>query len=101
MTAPALLGRNAALAVLQSREHDGSNAENSYMDTTGYIPRDPSVPDAWQPLCVPIDDPQGKIQKPLTPHWGEVKPFAITDLDDLRLPPPALPGTPEWDAQIQ
>lgn len=96
----AALGRTAAKAVLQSRENDGSNHQNGYADTTGYTPQDPSNPAAWQPLPVPLDDPNGTLQKPLTPHWGGVTPVAI-DVRDYRLAPPAQPGTPEWDAQIE
>lgn len=101
MSLPAQLGRAAANAVLMDRENDGSNAQNRYADTTGYQPRDPSILDAWQPLRVPLDDPNGTPQKPLTPHWGKVKPFAVVDMDTLRLPPPAKPGTPAWNAQLQ
>lgn len=96
---PAVLGRTVAQMVVESRENDGSNHQNGYQDTTGYEPQPPSDPDAWQPLIVPLDDPNGTLQKPLTPHWGLVTPFAI-DVDNFRLAPPAEYGSTEWDAQI-
>ena len=60
---------------------DGSNQQNNYADTTGYVatpsrfdptnPRD-TLDTTWQPLT----RPDGNVQRPLTPHWGEVTPFA-------------------------
>ncbi len=97
---PANLGRTVAQRVLESRENDGSNHQNGYQDTTGYQPQDPSVPDAWQPLIVPLDDANGTPQTPLTPHWGLVETFAI-DVNEYRLEPPAEYGTSEWDGQIE
>ncbi|MCP9905190.1 vanadium-dependent haloperoxidase [Cyanobium sp. BA5m-21] len=55
---------------------DGSNQQNNYADTTGYEPApsrfDPANPrdtldTTWQPL---------PGQRPLTPQWGGVTPFA-------------------------
>ncbi|MGI6454833.1 MAG: vanadium-dependent haloperoxidase [bacterium] len=101
MTLPAQLGRNVANAVIQSRDNDGSNHQNNYADTTGYQVSDPSDPASWQPVRNPLDDPAGTLQSPLTPHWGLVKTFSDMDLEEMRLPPPAQPGTPEWDTQLQ
>jgi hypothetical protein len=94
-TRAAAIGRAAAKAVIGFRTRDGCNYENGYADTTGYAPRGPSMAGAWQPLSL-----NGAVQAPLTPHWGRVIPFAAGDSDRYRLPPPAAPGSPEWDAQI-
>ncbi len=61
---------------------DGANQQNNYADTTGYSPEpsvfDPNAPSptidsTWQPLS----NAAGVTQKALTPHWGQVTPFAI------------------------
>ncbi len=106
------LGNLAAQNVLAARAGDGSNAENGYADTTGYVPvnsadpDDPNAPggpdfdpNAWQPLRVPtgtvvdengvpIVDPNDPAsyedQIALTPHWGGVDPFALTSGDQFR-----------------
>lgn len=79
------VGRTAAQAVIAFRHDDGSNQLNGYADTSGYQPyntwdqlRDPW---RWQPLCVPIPAQgqpcNGAVQKPLTPHWRDITPFAL------------------------
>jgi len=61
---------------------DGANQAGNYTDTTGYTPAasvfDPNAPiptidSNWQPLT----NAAGVTQKALTPHWGQVVPFAI------------------------
>lgn len=96
----AVLGRTVAQRVIDSRKNDGSNQENGYADTSGYQPKPATELDSWQPLRVPLNNPEGNLQRALSPHWGKVKPFAINTVE-LRLPPPAEPGTARWDAQIQ
>ena len=60
----------AAQAVLSFRHGDGSNQLSGYADTSHYQPV--NTPDQiidplhWQPLRV-----NGKVQKYLTPHWGD------------------------------
>lgn len=99
-TTPALLGKQVAALVVASRDHDGSNYENKYADTTGYQPKGPDDIEAWQPLSVPLNSENPTIQKALTPHWGKVKPFAIKYMHDYRLSPPRLLHTPEFDEQV-
>ena len=79
---PVAIGRTAAAAVLKFRHNDGSNQlgnlhKGAYSDYTGYKPvNTPSKivdPDRWQPLLV-----DGKVQQFITPHWGRVKPYAMT-----------------------
>lgn len=104
---PAGVGALAAQNVFEARENDGSNAENSYADTTGYTPLNDPEPGSdgapggvdfdanhWQPLRVPTgtvtndagvpiidpDDPASYVdQVALTPHWGNVDSFAMED----------------------
>lgn len=95
-TEAAVLGRAAAQAVIDFRVSDGSNQPNGYADTSGYTPRDPSIPDAWQPLTV-----NGNKQNPLTPHWRFVIPFALQSAGQFRPPPPAPAGSERWNGQIQ
>jgi hypothetical protein len=87
---PAGVGNLAAAAVLAHRATDGSNQANGYADTSGYLPvnsPDQVVdPMRWQPLRVPNGAGGSTVQKFLTPHWGEVTPFALTSKDQF-LPP--------------
>jgi PAP2 superfamily len=82
---PAGVGNLAAKAVMDFRRDDGSNQVGDYADTTEYTPKNTwdKVPYRWnwQPLCVPTPPPgattcSGNVQKPLTPHWGNVIPFS-------------------------
>ncbi|WP_432816850.1 DUF6851 domain-containing protein [Sulfitobacter sp. JB4-11] len=101
------VGTLAAENVFDARVGDGSNAENGYVDTTGYMPvNDPEPgsdgapggvdfdPNHWQPLRVPtgtvvnedgvpIIDPNDPAsysdQVAITPHWGEVTSFGMED----------------------
>ena len=96
-SAPAMVGKKAATAVLNYRHADGSNQLNGYADTTGYTPVNQwnNVVDKWhwQPLCTltgagaaagkppkPADGncvgPNYAIQKATTPQWARTTPFA-------------------------
>ena len=114
------MGLRAARTVLRHRANDGSNARNDYADTSGYAsmnaPDDPDLdPNYWTPLKVPngssVDengipvvtaDPSSyDVQAPLTPHWGQVDPFALNSGRDFRpVAPPKLgdfsPYTDAW-----
>ncbi|GAB4305894.1 MAG: hypothetical protein Fur0025_47960 [Oscillatoriaceae cyanobacterium] len=98
---PAGIGNAAAAALLAFRHLDGSNQLNGYADTTGYQPVNGSDvvndPDHWQPLRQPLDDPNGEVQRFLTPQWGEVTPFALTSPDQFRPPAPPEFGTPLYE----
>jgi hypothetical protein len=91
-TAPATVGLTAAQAVLDYRHSDGSNQANGYADTSGYVPVNSwdqvREADHWQPLCVPLPPPGATgcpaQQKFVTPHWGNVAPFALTSADQFR-----------------
>jgi len=87
---PAGVGNQAAAAVLAFRAADGANQAGGYADTSGYLPVNTpdqvTDPFRWQPLCGPDGNGGFVVQKFLTPHWGEVTPFALTSPDQF-LPP--------------
>ena len=75
------IGESISSSINQYALKDGSNQAGFYQDTTDYqpsqsvfIPGDPNskIDSFWQPL---------EGQNPLTPHWGEVIPFAINTND--------------------
>jgi hypothetical protein len=78
----------AARAVLSYRHCDGSNQQNGYADTSGYMPNQIVNPVHWQPLRV-----NKKVQKFLTPHWGTVTPFSLASGSQFR------PAGPVMDAK--
>ena len=114
------VGTLAAQFVFAARAQDGSNAENDFADTSGYVPvnaAEPGAPGApggadfdpnhWQPLRVPtgvvvdanavpvIDgsNPASYVdQVALTPHWGSVTSFALAENDQFRPDAPPMLG---------
>jgi hypothetical protein len=110
-TTPAGIGNVAAAAVLAHRERDGSNADGKepggdgtpYSDWTGYRPVNPVDrivdPDRWQPIT--FTRPDGTKLTPgfLTPHWFELKPFALESAAQFRAEPP--PTTKTNDAELR
>jgi PAP2 superfamily len=100
---PAKIGLTAAQAVIAFRHKDGSNQLGGYADTTGYQPV--NTPDKvndrwrWQPLRVPLDNPNGTVQRALTPQWAEVVPFGMSSQYGGDVPgPPTLPDG-EWSSE--
>jgi hypothetical protein len=94
-TAPAGVGRLAALAVLAKFREDGANETGSFADTTGYRAKGAEEAGHWQPLLS-----FGKPQLPTTPQWSRVTPFALMRADQYRPPPPPAPRTEAWFRQI-
>ncbi len=111
-TSPAGIGRKAALDTLAARQGDKSNQENGYIDTSDYagtkqINKKPAAafdatyrheiedPSRWQALTY-FDPARERVRTPsfITPHWGEVKPFALTSGSQFRPKPPQ-----SWTAQ--
>jgi hypothetical protein len=104
--APPGIGTAACDAVLEARHRDGSNqlGDNGsapYSDYTAYAPVNTPIvvvdPNRWQPITFT----NGQTPGFLTPHWGRVVPFATTDLDALRPPPPALYPSAEYTTQSE
>ncbi len=93
------IGNVVAQALIDYRRHDGANQYGDekgsngqpYSDYTGYAPVNPDDkivdPDRWQ--RIPFDDGKGGTVYPgfLTPHFGQVKPFALERADQFRPPP--------------
>jgi hypothetical protein len=95
-SAPAVVGRRAAEAVLAAARQDGANQEAGYQDTTGYRVADSATPSSWQPTY-----DLGAPQLPVSPHWSRVMTFALRSADEFRPPAPPERGSAEWDAQIR
>ena len=94
-TAPAGVGREAAITVLAKFREDGANASGAFADTTGYVAKGAQEAGRWEPILS-----FGKPQLPTTPQWPRVMPFALTRADQFRPPPPPQPGTEVWRRQI-
>ncbi len=112
---PAAIGNRIAANVLAFGAADGANEQNSYDQNIGYAPvNEPMIvklpgttmvdPNRWQPLAIDffIDQsgnpiPEGNLDF-LTPHWGQVTPFALTPFDLGPAPAPFFtyfdPGAP-------
>lgn len=97
----AALGNRIAVAVLAFGLEDGSNEQNGYTATYGYMPvNGPMVvampgtmmtdPNRWQPLALVLlkqsggsdkrDPVLGPYAPHLMPHWTAVPPFALREL---------------------
>jgi hypothetical protein len=81
------VGRDVAYRVIQSRNNDGANmrgdlAPGAYSDYTNYqsvnTPDQINDPTRWQPLRLPNAAGVLVVQRFLTPHWGRVRPFALS-----------------------
>ncbi|MEM8980751.1 MAG: DUF6851 domain-containing protein [Pseudomonadota bacterium] len=122
----AAVGLLAAENVRAARQNDGSNVENNFADTSGYVPvngaeegsptgpgGDDFDPNHWQPLRVPngtlldangnptYDDNDPSTyndQVALTPHWGDVAAFALPSGDAVR--PDAPPQLGDFSEYI-
>lgn len=99
-SSPAAVGNRVAQAVIQHGLADGANESNRYANPPGqYLPVNPpltveesgvtmSDPNRWQPLHFLGNriDQFGRVVLPstqtnLTPYWGSVTPFAMTEAD--------------------
>lgn len=96
-SAPVDVGNQAADDVLAYRHADNANQANLYADTTGYQPVNkpmavllPAAADAidfpgrWQALTYLNPAHEAKTPKFICPHWGQVKPFALTSGSQFR-----------------
>lgn len=96
------VGNLVANAVIAFRHNDNSNQQNNYADTTGYVPRNQPIglampttfsqiadPERWQPLSY-TNPATGQQVAPsfIAPHWGLVKPFALSSGSEFRPTPP-------------
>jgi hypothetical protein len=102
---PAALGNRVAVDVLYFGLHDGSNEQENYANNY-YVPVNPPLlvelpgnptmkdPNRWQPLALDFFIDQGGIvigayPPALSPEWGIVTPFSLTEKDLIIYPHPA------------
>ena len=91
---PAGVGNVSAQALLEFRHEDSSNQYADYSSDESHPsvnePGYSTYVDHWTSEYVPIDseDPDALVQEFLTPHWGEVTPFALESGDEFRPVPP-------------
>lgn len=108
---PQGIGNVAAAAIIEFRHTDGSNQlgdlhPGAYSDYTGYQPVNSPTQIVniarWQPLSVPDGNGGFTIQKFFTPHWANVKPFALTTYNQFPVKTPAPAGSFEfWRQSIE
>ena len=95
-TTPAGVGNVSARALLEFRHQDGSNqaGETPYASQSEYLyvnePGHALHLDRWTAEYIPIDatEADAPVQEFLTPHWGDVTPFALESGDEFRPDPP-------------
>ncbi len=94
-TSPSAVGNRIAAAIIAYGLTDGSNEQNNYADTSGYVSDNPPLfvqnlgnrnvrdPDHWQPLSLANAQTQNGlgqdagVQTYVGAHWKDVKPFAM------------------------
>ncbi|MGP1345451.1 MAG: vanadium-dependent haloperoxidase, partial [Phycisphaerales bacterium] len=92
------LGHRVAEAIIARHADDGSNEQGRYLNASSYRPANPPLdpwrsgtslddPNRWQPIVV-----DGRTQRPVTPHWVDVRPFALPEREAGR--PYLDPGPP-------
>ncbi|MGD1913808.1 MAG: vanadium-dependent haloperoxidase [Rivularia sp. (in: cyanobacteria)] len=103
-TTAAGIGNVMASELLEFRRQDGSNqlgddpngtAGVPYSDTTGYQPVNTATEmvdiERWTPELVPIEAEPGtevRTQQFLTPQWGNITPFGLTEGSQFRAEAP-------------
>ncbi|HQQ35208.1 MAG TPA: vanadium-dependent haloperoxidase [Rugosibacter sp.] len=107
---PVDVGNQAADDVLAFRHNDNANQAGLYADTSGYATVNkpmaillPATLDAidfpgrWQELTYLNSAHEAKTPKFICPHWGSVKPFALTSGSQYRpTTPPQSPLSQEY-----
>jgi len=98
-SSPVGIGNLMAAAVLEFCHKDGSNqlgdlgGSGPYTDYTDYqavnFPEELIDAGRWQPLR----SETGAVQRFLSPHWGNVTPFALKSADQFRPGPPPKLGS--------
>ena len=114
-TTPAGVGNVSAAALLDFRQNDGSNQLGDNLNSNGkryssivdYKPINSADEivnlEYWTPENIPLGDDNDRVQQFLTPHWGDVVPFALDSGEQFRpvAPEPFLliDGTIDLDTQ--
>src|SRR5262249_53128738 len=108
LSTPEGVGALASSEVVAFRHSDGSNQLGDlgptgvpYSDYTGYAPSNPFPEDLldvnhYQPLR----NPDGSVQRYLSPHWGLVTPFALKSADQFRPGPQPQAGSWLYDQRM-
>ena len=100
---PTGVGNQAAAAVLAFRATDGSNqakATPTPSATSVNTPDQVNDPFRWQPLRHPNASGAIVVQKYLTPHWGNVTPFAISSPNQFLPPGPTQRTLLQLDEEV-
>ena len=98
-TTPSGIGAISAKALLDYRDLDGANLledveSNSELSSSHKAYQPSNTPDSiknidsWTPEIVATNQSESVTQEFLTPHWGEVTPFALDSADLFRPQPP-------------
>jgi hypothetical protein len=111
------VGKASCHAVLEYRHDDGSNQlgdlhPGPYSDYTGYKPAnapmvvakalDPATvkdPNRWQPLTYTARSKKVVTPSFLTPHWGRVLPFGMSNWEEVK--PSTRPARYGTDAYVE
>ncbi len=100
ITTPSGIGKISAEALLEYRNQDGANQlgnapssdGNPYSDYTRYQPNNESGNitniEFWTPEIISKNETELTTQQFLTPHWGNVTPFALESSNQFRPEPP-------------
>jgi hypothetical protein len=97
ITLPQGVGNLSGKLIIEYHNSDGSNAHGtlhtpSWSDYTGYTPKNTwdklNDLDYWQPLRKEVVPGEFKVQNFLLPHWGLLKPFALSYNWQFRPEPP-------------
>jgi hypothetical protein len=120
-TLPHGVGSIAARTVLELAHADGANQLGNltasgvpFADTTGYVPANGPLavfeptpraaiaqPGLWQPLSYRDSGGEVRTQTYLTPHWGTLRPFALTSGAQFRPAAPAAFGSAAFTSQAR
>ena len=104
------IGNLVARLVIEDRAGDGANQHGTlhapaWSDYTGYTPVNTwdkvNDLDHWQPSRTEGPPGEFKIQNFLVPHWGLIKPFALSYNWQFRPPPPFKKHQAQFKEQVK
>jgi hypothetical protein len=110
---PEGIGNLAAKSVIDARRNDGANQYGDapgsdgkpYHDYTNYTCANTADVcndiNRWQPKYFISEDGSRFAPGCLTPHWGHVKPLALSSASKFRSPPPPLVGSEQLEKEVR
>jgi hypothetical protein len=110
---PEGIGNLAARSVIDARRHDGSNQYGDapgsggtpYYDYTNYTCTNTADVchdiNRWQPKYFTTESGERFAPGCLTPHWGNVKPLALSSASKYRSPPPPVVGSSQLEKEVR